>query len=128
MERKRLDAYQLRGVFAYTLFSNEQEVENANAQVNEAQKAAGGDAAPASASQQQQQADALAAAAQQPAAAAAAAVAPAKPLKAPEPDQYTVSSALGVVKWFSPHTTYSTFHIAFRQEVAVFYWNALKRG
>ena len=60
-------------------------------QVEEAQKASGTDSAPGTAQQQQQQADALSAAAQQPDNAAAILSEAAKPLEAPEPDQYTVS-------------------------------------
>ena len=62
--------------------------------VTEAQNAAGSDSAPGTAQQQQQQADALTAAAQQPDKAAAILSDAAKPLEAPEPDQYTVSHPL----------------------------------
>ena len=63
-------------------------------QVTEAQNAAGNDSAPGTAQQQQQQADALSAAALQPDKAAAILSDAAKPLEAPEPDQYTVSLCL----------------------------------
>jgi hypothetical protein len=64
-------------------------------QVTEAQNAAGTDSAPGTAQQQQQQADALSAAAQQPDKASAILSEAAKPLEAPEPDQYSVGPSSG---------------------------------
>lgn len=69
-------------------------------QVTEAQNAAGTDSAPGTAQQQQQQADALSAAAQQPDRASVILSEAAKPLEAPEPDQYTVRPSPGQKEHF----------------------------